>query len=59
MTDAELLDLMQQIRARNNEAWMDILRLALELDAERTRAIFRRIERGDAEVVGIFKEMAR
>ena len=43
MTDRELIKRIEVIRAQNNGHWMDLMRLAFELDPVRARAIMRDI----------------
>ena len=50
MSDAELIDQIQQIRVANNRPWMDLVRLALEVAPQRTRAILREIAQHDGDV---------
>lgn len=46
----QTIDRIEEIRSRNNANWMDLLRLALELDPVRTKIILKRIIARDKEV---------
>jgi len=59
VTDAELIDAIERIRARNNTHWMNLVRLAFELAPDRARSIMQEIERLDGEVRRLTKELAR
>lgn len=50
MTNAELLDQIEAIRARNNTLHVDILRLAFEVAPERARAIVATIIDNDQQI---------
>lgn len=58
LSDAELIDAIEQIRARNNTHWMNLVRLAFELAPERARGIMQEIERLDGEVRRLTKELS-
>lgn len=58
MSDAELIDRIEAIRARNNTHWMDLVRLAMELAPDRTKVLLRDIEACDGEVRRLTKELA-
>jgi len=36
-TDKEIIDIIESIREENNKNWVDLLRLAMEVDAPRMR----------------------
>ena len=55
----ELINQMQHIRAKNNSNWMDLVRLAMELDPVRTKQILQQIVDHDKNVVGILEELAK
>lgn len=57
-TDDEIINEIEQIRARNNVNWMDAVRLAFELDAGRARTIFKDIKECDARVNELLNELA-
>jgi hypothetical protein len=58
MTDAELIDAIERIRARNNTHWMNLIRLAFEVATDRARAILQEIQRLDSEVARLTRELA-
>lgn len=58
MEDAELIDQIERIRARNNTHWMNLVRLAFELAPDRARHIMQEIERLDGEVRRLTQELA-
>ena len=57
-TDDEIINEIEQIRARNNVNWMDAVRLAFELDADRARTIFKDIKECDARINELLNELA-
>lgn len=57
-TDSEIIDEIEKIRARNNVNWMDAVRLAFELDANRARSIFKDIKECDARINELLNELA-
>lgn len=59
MSDAELIDQIEAIRARNNTYWMDLVRLAVALAPQRAKALLRQIADGDGQVRRLTKELAR
>lgn len=50
MTDSELIDRIERIRAQNNTHWMDLVRLAVRLDPVAAKNILKKIADGDAQV---------
>jgi hypothetical protein len=57
METAELVDAMERVRVRNNTLWMDIIRLALEVAPERTKAILRDIQANDTAVAVLLRDI--
>ena len=57
-TDSEIISDIEQIRARNNVNWMDSVRLAFELNADRARTIFKDIKECDARINELLSELA-
>ena len=55
---ADLIDQIGAIRTRNNGYWMELLRLALEVDPERAKAILRQIQECDTEVTRLARKLA-
>lgn len=58
MSDADLIDRMEAVRAANNVNWMALVKLALEVAPERARPILAGITAKDAEIAGIIKQLA-
>lgn len=58
MTDTELLDQIQEIRAKNNVPWMDILRLAFEVAPDRARFLVRQIVDYDQRIHELSERLA-
>jgi hypothetical protein len=58
VSDAELIDRIESIRARNNTHWMNLVRLAFELAPDRARSIMQEIERLDGEVRALTAQLA-
>lgn len=54
----DLIDQIQAARTTNNVEWMAILRIALETDPDRTKAVLKRIEENDREIHGLLVELA-
>lgn len=60
MTDADvLIGRIEVIRAQNNLNWMNILRIAMAADPERTKRILANIEQCDEGVRNLTRELAR
>ena len=59
MSDAELIDQIEMIRARNNSRWMDLIRLAMRVAPVEAKAILREIHALDGEVRRLTAELAR
>lgn len=55
----DIIDAIQAIRARNNGNWMDLLRLAFELEPQRASNIVASIYSDDAEISALAKQLAR
>ncbi len=58
-TDQMLIDEMQEARARNNQNWMDVLRLAQEAEPEKFREIAARIKKEDARIADIWVKLGQ
>ena len=59
MSDTDLLDQIEEIRAANNKLWMGLVRLAINVDPKRAKAILRKIAESDGEVRRLTKELAK
>ena len=49
----EIIDEIEKIRSKNNKNWMDLLRLSLNLDFEKTATILQRIVKDDKRISNI------
>lgn len=58
MTDLEIIDAVEKVRAKNNTNWMDVLRLAFKHDPESARALFARINQKDKEISQLLEQLA-
>ena len=54
---SNLLDQIQEIRARNNNNWMGVMRLAFKHAPMEARALMRRITEADQEVSELTKQL--
>lgn len=54
----EVIHAIELARTRNNRNWMDLLRLAIRVAPEETRAIFTRIQETDKEVAQLAAKLA-
>lgn len=55
----DLVDRIQAIRSRNNEHWMDLLRLALEAQPSKARHLLSQIAENDEQVLTLTKRISR
>jgi len=55
----KLINKIQTIRSKNNEQWMDLLRLALKLDPKKTSKLLFNILNYDQEISKIAKQLAK
>lgn len=53
----KLINQMQNIRAKNNKNWMDLLRLSLQLDFQTTSKIIKEICKDDKRISNIAKKI--
>lgn len=58
MTDQEIIDEIEQIRARNNVNWMDVVRMCFELAPERARSLFSEIKECDRKIQNLSDRLA-
>jgi len=58
-TDLEIIDEIEEIRAKNNTHWMDAVRLCFELDPPKARKIFQDIKACDARINELTEELAK
>jgi len=54
---SDLLDQIQEIRARNNKNWMGILRLGFKHAPREARVLMRRITEADQEISKLSKQL--
>ena len=52
-----LITKIQKIRSKNNNNWMDLLRLSLQLNFERTSKILKEIVKDDREISKIAQKI--
>ena len=57
-TDEEIIGEIQEIRAKNNTYWMDVVRLAFRLAPEEARSIFKKIKRCDHDINNLLNQLA-
>ena len=57
-TDFDIIDEIQEIRSKNNVNWMDLLRLAFEIDPDRARKVMIKIDDSDNKISNLIKELA-
>ena len=51
-----LLNKIEKIRSKNNKNWMDILRLAIKLDYNKTSKLIKEIYKYDTEISALAKK---
>lgn len=56
--DKSKFALLKQIRVDNNDLWMELLRIAVESDIERTRGVLNKIRDNDLKISMFMKELA-
>lgn len=57
--DSAKIDAIQNIRSRNNELWMELLRIALKHDRDGVRKILREINANDRAISNILEGLAQ
>ena len=53
----KILNQIQKVRSKNNVNWMDILKLAFELDPKRSVRIMKRINHDDKKISMLLKKL--
>ncbi len=53
----KLVNQIQNIRSKNNKNWMDLLRLSLKLDFDKTSRIIKEICKDDQRISNIAKKI--
>lgn len=56
--EADLVDRIEEVRRRNNHCWMELLRLALEAEPEKAKAVLQKISHNDSEIQRLLGELA-
>lgn len=56
---ADSIDQIERIRSRNNELWMSILRIALEVAPDRTKAVLAVINKNDREISSLLEKLSK
>lgn len=55
----KIVDQIQKIRSKNNKNWMDLLRLSLRLDYDKTSKILSQIYSDDQEISKLAKKLIK
>ena len=55
----KLIDSIEKIRSKNNKNWMDLLRLSLELDFNKTSSILNKILKDDSRISKLAKKISK
>ena len=58
-TDLEIIKEIENVRSRNNINWMDLLRVAITENPEKTKNILKNINSHDQEISKLFEELSR
>ena len=58
MTNMEILDEVQRIRADNNKVWMELLKLALLAAPVATKSLLGKITDNDQKVSALLRQIA-
>ena len=53
----KLINQISKIRSKNNKNWMDILRLAIKLDYNKTSKLIKQIYKYDTEISALAKKI--
>jgi len=53
----KFIDQIQNIRSKNNKNWMDLLRLSLELDFDKTSKIIKEICKDDKRISNLAQKI--
>tara|TARA_Y100001970_G_C14092807_1_gene780974 strand:+ start:766 stop:951 length:186 start_codon:yes stop_codon:yes gene_type:complete len=54
----KIIDKIEKIRSKNNVNWMNILRLAFELDQKRASKIMNKINYDDKKISNLLKKLS-
>lgn len=55
----KIINNIQKIRSKNNVNWMDILRLAFELDPKKASAIMKKINYDDKKIAKLLNDLTK
>ena len=58
-SDLDILNEIEQIRAKNNTLWMDVVRMCFELDPVRARSIFSQVKECDRKIQKLSEEISK
>ena len=59
MTDLEIIDEIEKIRSKNNVNWMNILRLAFQLDPKAASKIMKKINYDDKKISNLLNKLSK
>lgn len=54
----DIVDRIEAVRQSNNKAWMDLLRLALDSEPVKAKAILKEIKANDGEIHRLLAELS-
>lgn len=54
----EVINDIQKVRTKNNELWMQLLRIAMQNDPEQTKRIMKKIRNNDLKISSLTGELA-
>ncbi len=55
----KIIDQIEKIRSKNNVNWMNVLRLAFELDVNQTKKIMMKINYDDKKISQLFNKLSK
>ena len=55
----KIIDKIQKIRAKNNVNWMNILKLAFELDPKKSSQIMKKINYDDKKIAKLLNKLTK
>ena len=58
MSDLEIVNEIQRIRADNNKVWMDLVRLVLSVAPAEAKKLFNNITDNDQKVSALLRQLA-
>ena len=53
----KIINQIQKVRSKNNVNWMNILKLAFELDSQKASKIMKRINYDDKKIYNLLKKL--